>query len=120
MLGKYLDKKLREKGWSKNHFAQRCGIAVSSVSRIINGQQTNLTENMKEKIAGGLGVSLRELEAACRDDSLQLLLTEMERISDHLGPVMTARERHQMLSLVNKMKKRIDEQAPPEDPDNQD
>ena len=120
MLGSYLDKKLREKGWSRNYFAQRCGIAVSSVSRIISGQQTNLSENMKEKIATGLGVSVREIECACRDDSLEIVLNELERLSDHLGAVMTARERHQVLALVNKMRKRIDQQAPPKKPDPQD
>jgi len=113
MLGQYLDKKLKEKGWSKNYFAQRCGIAVSSVSRIINGHQSNLTVKMKEKIATGLGMSVRELEAASRDDPVEMMLTEMERLSDQLEAVMTARERHQMLSLVNKMRKRID-QNPPE------
>jgi len=47
-------------------------------------------------------------------------LNELERLSDHLGAVMTARERHQVLALVNKMRKRIDQQAPPKKPDPQD
>ncbi|OIP91265.1 MAG: hypothetical protein AUK55_11490 [Syntrophobacteraceae bacterium CG2_30_61_12] len=42
------------------------------------------------------------------------------RLTDHLGAVMTARERHQVLALVNKMRKRIDQQAPPKKPDPQD
>lgn len=116
MLGEYLDKKLKEKGWSKNYFAQRCGIAVSSVSRIINGHQSNLTVKMKEKIATGLGMSLEEMERSSRESSLQSMIDEMERLSDSLSSVMTARERNQVLSILQRARGRAEDNDPPAAP----
>jgi len=111
MLGSFINDKLKEKGWSMNYFARRCDVALSSISRIIGGKQTNLTDKMKQRLATGLGVSLRELEDASRDDSLHHLLDEMERISDNLTPVMTARERNQILSIIQKARLRSQQET---------
>ncbi len=111
MLGSFINDKLKEKGWSMNYFARRCGVALSSISRIIGGKQTNLTDKMKQRLATGLGVGLRELEDASRDDSLHHLLDEMERISDNLTPVMTARERNQILSIIQKARLRSQQET---------
>lgn len=109
MLGEFIKAKLQEKGWSMHHFAQRCGVAISSISRIVNGKQANLTDKMKQRLANGLGISLRELEIACRDDSMHYMLNEMERISDNLSPVMTVRERQQILSIIHKARTRAEQ-----------
>jgi transcriptional regulator with XRE-family HTH domain len=95
-----------------NYFARRCGVALSSISRIINGKQANLTDKMKQRLATGLGVSLRELEDACRDGSLHLMLDEMERISDNLSQLMTLRERNQILSIIQKARIRTQQEKP--------
>jgi len=58
-----IKEKREEKGWTQTDLAIRAGISQGSISRIENGDQTNLTEETKRKLLNTLDLHSLAIEA---------------------------------------------------------
>lgn len=59
--GDIIQEKLKQKGWSQNQLSHKSGVAQAQISRLVNGQSSNVTVTSLRNLAKAFGCAVVDL-----------------------------------------------------------